>query len=76
MSIDDITVEGVSNLLANLQGHKAHGPDNITARLLQSTLLLYLLLFLRVLSINVLFLKTGNQLMFFQSLGRKVLVSS
>jgi len=37
MSIDDITVEGVSNLLANLQGHEAHGPDNIPARLLKET---------------------------------------
>jgi len=28
MFIDDIIAEGVSNLLAYLQGHKAHGPDN------------------------------------------------
>jgi len=37
ISIDDITVEGVANLLTNLQGHKAHGPDKIPARLLKET---------------------------------------
>ena len=37
ISIDDITVEDVANLLTNLQGHKAHGPGKIPARLLKET---------------------------------------
>ena len=35
--MDDIHVDGVAKLLANLQGHKAHGPDGIPARLLKET---------------------------------------
>ena len=31
--VDDIHVDGVAKLLANLQGHKAHGSDGIPARL-------------------------------------------
>ena len=32
---DNINVNGVEKLLAGLQGHKAHGPDGIPARLLK-----------------------------------------
>ena len=32
---DNINVDGVEKLLAGLQGHKAHGPDGIPARLLK-----------------------------------------
>ena len=35
--MDDIHVDGVAKLLANLQGHKAHGPDGIPAHLLKVT---------------------------------------
>ena len=34
---EDITVEGVARLLADIQSHKAHGPDEIPARLLKET---------------------------------------
>ena len=34
---EDITMEGVACLLADLQSHKAHGPDEIPARLLKET---------------------------------------
>jgi len=37
ISIDDITVEDVANLLTNLQGHKAHGPGKVPAQLLKET---------------------------------------
>ena len=32
---EDITVDGVARLLADIQNHKAHGPDEIPARLLR-----------------------------------------
>ena len=35
--VDDIYADGVAKLLADLQGHKAHGPDGIPARLLKET---------------------------------------
>ena len=35
--VDDIHVDGVAKLLADLQGHTAHGPDRIPARLLIET---------------------------------------
>ena len=34
---DNIHVDGVVKLLSDLQGHKAHGPDGIPARLLKET---------------------------------------
>jgi len=34
---EDITVEGVARLVADLRSHKAHGPDGIPARLLKET---------------------------------------
>ena len=34
---DNIHVDGVAKLLSDLQGHKAHGPDGIPARLLKET---------------------------------------
>ena len=34
IATEDITVEGVACLLADLQSHKAHGPDEIPARLI------------------------------------------
>ena len=37
VAIKDISVEGVAKLLTDLQSHKAHGPDNIPARLLKET---------------------------------------
>ena len=37
VAIEDISVEGVAKLLTDLQSHKAHGPDNIPARLLKET---------------------------------------
>ena len=37
IATEDITVEGVNRLLADLQSHKAHGPDEIPARLLKET---------------------------------------
>ena len=37
IATEDITVEGVACLLADLQSHKAHGPDEIPARLLKET---------------------------------------
>ena len=33
--VNDIHVDGMAKLLADLQGHKAHGPDGISARLLK-----------------------------------------
>ena len=35
--VDNINGGGVARLLADLQGHKAHGPDGIPARLLKET---------------------------------------
>ena len=35
--MDDIHVDGVAKLLANLQSYKAHGPDGIPAHLLKET---------------------------------------
>ena len=35
--VDDIHVDGVAKLLADLQGHKVHGPDGILVRLLKKT---------------------------------------
>ena len=35
--VDNIYADGVAKLLADLQGHKAHGPDSIPARLLKET---------------------------------------
>ena len=37
IAAEDITVEGVHRLLVDLQSHKAHGPDEIPARLLKET---------------------------------------
>jgi len=37
VAIKDISVEGVTKLLTDLQSHKAHGPDSIPARLLKET---------------------------------------
>jgi len=34
---EDITVEGMARLLADLQSHKTHGPDEIPACLLKET---------------------------------------
>ena len=34
---DNIHVDGVAKLLSDLQGHKAHGPDGIPARLLKES---------------------------------------
>ena len=34
ITTEDITMEGDARLLADLQSHKAHGPDEIPARLL------------------------------------------
>ena len=35
--VDNIHADSVAKLLAGLQGHKAHGPDGIQARLLKET---------------------------------------
>ena len=37
IEVDNIYVDGVAKFLADLQGHKAHGPDSIPARLLKET---------------------------------------
>ena len=67
--VDDIHVDGVAKLLANLQGHKAHGPDGIPARLLKETAHSIALLLTHIYKASLhhaSFLMIGKQLWFLQ----------
>ena len=59
----DIQIEGITKLLQELDSHKATGPNSIPANLLKLyKLLLYLLLYLKLLLNRVNYQMTGSLL--------------